>query len=310
MIARMEVIPSKTKEFSVIIFEDETRTNKDIHEYYIGQEDDEHIYSTRLNVNNEYNYYKVYNPFTYEYYKWEDGFDNVFLSLSKESFNKIDDLSYSLKEESLATISDGFSTLLYGNPGLELTSLNIVLKEDVLKLESTLKFEDSYTITTTSVVLEKGADVNMDYRSLPFDEVPDETWEEMLNKLNENNYTTVVENYEDDILDSTSIYYTEEDKVYWETGTYYTGYYLLDDGTIQEVYKQNDQFYKSGAPIEDGSLDELRPSLEISRACFDLNDGVYTLKSGVEGDSFALTILEAYADEFDEFTTKVRCWSN
>ena len=296
---------SKEKEFSVIIFEDETRTEKDLHEYYVGKDGDDYVYTTRLNVNNEYTYYKTYNPFAAEYYKWEDGFDNVFKTLTLESFNKIDDYSYSLKEELLETTSAGYSTLLYGNPGLELTSLTLSLEEGVLTLESTLSYQETYTLSSTSIVLEKGNAVSMDYRSLPFEEIEDETWENMLTSLKANNYTATVENYDEDILDNVSKFYSEEDKVYWETGEYKSGFYALDDGTIQEVTKQDDKFYKVGEATDEATLDEFRPSLEIARPCFNLEGGVYTLKAGVEGDTGVLTIFEAYADELDEFTLTI-----
>ena len=230
----------KTKEFSFIQYKDETRKEAGIHEYYVGKENDSKnlIYSTRLNANNEYSYYSVYNPKTSNYYTWDDGYNNAFSTLSVESFNKVNDFTYSLKDELLSSKSNEFSTLLYGNPGLVLTSLSLVQTKDQLEISSTLKFEDSYAYNAKAIVLQKGESVEMDYRMKPFANVDDETFAQMLNSLKQNNYTLTIENYDDDFLDSSSVYYSEADKTYYETGEYKAGFYEIEEGLVQEVKKR------------------------------------------------------------------------
>ena len=297
---------SKTKEFSFIQYKDETKKEAGIHEYYVAKENDSKnlIYSTRLNANNEYTYYPVYNLATYEYYSWDDGYNNAFLSLSVDSFEKVNDLTYSLKSDLLKSKSDEFSTLLYGNPGLVLTSLTLTEANDKLTITSTLKYEDTHSYTCNAVILQKGDAVEMDYCMKPFAEVEDSKFAGMLSALKANNYTLTIENYDDDFLDSSSVYYSEADKVYYETGEYKAGFYEIEDGLVQEVKKEDEDFYKVGSPME-GSLDEVRASFRISRACFDKVDNTYTLKKGVEGSFGSITVLETLADEFANLTIKI-----
>lgn len=297
---------SKVKEFSFIQYKDSTKESAGIHEYYVAKDGDSKnlIYSTRLNANNQYSYYPVYNPATYEYYTWNDGYNNAFLSLSVDSFDKVNDLTYSLKSDLLESKSNEFSTLLYGNPGLVLTSLTLTESNDQLAITSTLKFGDTYSYTCNAVVLQKGDAVEMDYRMQPFAEVEDATFAGMISSLKANNYTLTVENYDEDFLDSTSVYYSENDKIYYETSGYCAGFYEVEEGLVQEVKKDGEDFYKVGSPME-GSLDEVRAAFNISRACFDKDGDIYTLKKGVEGDFFAITVLETYADEFSNLTIKI-----
>ena len=298
---------SKPYEFSFIQFKDQARNEKVLREYYVSKEDDSsnnYVYATRLNVNNQYTYYPMYNPATSEYYTWNDGYNNAFMTLNEQSFDKIDEFNYSLKEQLLSEKSSSFSTLIYGNPGLTLTSLSLSKNDEVLSLSGSFTFDNRYMYTFNADVLQKGTNTTMDYRSEKFEEVNDQTFNEMINNLKANNYTATVENYENNVLASTSFYCTEEDKVYWETGEYKSGYYVLENNLVQEIYKDGENYYKIGSPIE-GSLEEVRPSLKISRACFDVNNNVYTLKAGVEGSLTSITILEAYADDLSNFTIEI-----
>lgn len=300
---------SKEREFSYILYKDETCTEKKEHEYFASLEDDDYVYSTRLNVSNKYNYYELYNPSTWDVYTWNDGYNNAFLNLSIESFEK-EGNAYYLKDSEFESSSDEFSTLFYGNPGLVLTELKVYEENNEIYFASSFEFESTstYYYEIKTKVLSYGENVEMDYRNLLFDEVKDENFEKMLQDLKGNNYTLIVENYEDDFLDTTSYYYTEEGKIYYETTSYGEEYKLgwcdLEDGTIQEFIKDGDNYYKSGAPME-GEFEELRSELgqsfDISRACFDKQkDGSYTLKDGVEGGFGVLTFLETYTEEFDE----------
>lgn len=295
---------SKDKEFSYIIYKDETRSEKAAHEAYVALEGYDNIFATRLDVSNTLNYYKVYNPATYEYYVWEDGFNNAFASFSLDSFTKIDDLTYELKEASFADTSDELSTLLYGNPGLSVTSFKIKEVDDELYFESTLSYSTLYTYTVSSKVLTLGESVEIDYRAQILEEVEDEAFDNMIKALKAKNYKSVVENY-DVFLDSEDLYISTEDRIYYETQGYKMGYYDLGDGTVQEVENRDGSFYKVGSPIE-GSLDEVRPTFDVSRACFDkLEDGSYVMKKGVEGSMFVVTVFEAYAEELNDFTITI-----
>ena len=299
---------SKEKEFSTIIYKDNTRTEKEIHEYYTSLEGaNNRVLVTRLDVSNQYNYYYLYNSSSGEYYTWEDGFNNAFLSLNVDSFTKLNNTSYKLNEDLFESKSDEFSTLFYGNPGLKLENLTISLEEEKLVLESKMKYEaaSDYTYNVKAEVIEMGSNTLMDYRVLPFEEVDDNEFSVVYNHLHAGNYTAVVENYDDGILDNTSYYYLNSDKLYYETQSYKAGYYEVGDGTLQEVKKEGENFYKVGSPIE-ASLDELKPSLQFNRACFDKTaDGVYTLKDGVEGSMSTFTVFESYAEELDEFTITI-----
>lgn len=297
---------SKPYEFSFIQYKDQTRSEKVLREYYISLDDDNknYVYATRLNVSNQYTYYPMYNPATSEYYTWENGYNNIFLTLNDESFEKIDDLNYSLKEQLLLETSAGFSTLIYGNPGLTLTSLTLSNIEDELYFSGSFIFDSRYSYTFNAKVIQQGENTKMDYRNEPYENINDDKFEGMLTALKANNYTTTVKNYQNNNLVSTNYYYTEEDKVYWETEDYQSGFYLLENNLVQEVYKEGNNFYKIGSPLE-GSLDEVRPTLKISRACFDVNNDVYSLKSDVEGSLTAITILEAYADDLADFTIEI-----
>lgn len=294
---------SKDKEFSFIKYNDADRTDVALHEYYAANEDDNYIYSTRLNVNNTYNYYKIYNPYTSEYYTWNDGYNNPFSLLEESNFEKVDDVTYSVNVKDLPEISASLTNLLYGNPGLNLTAFTMYLEEGKLIFEAFANFDGSttYEYTFKAEVVASGIDVEMDYRDVPFANVEDAEFDTMLEALKQNNYTATVVNYDDGIEDYTSMFYSNPDKVYYEIMEYKSGFYVTEDNLIQEVKNVDGDFYKVGAPLE-GSIDEVMPSFNISRSVFDVNEGVYTLKDGVEGDLSAIMILEAYADSLDEFT--------
>lgn len=296
---------SKEREFSFIRFKDESRTQKVEHEYYAALEEEDNIYATRLDVSNTYNYYEVYNPATYEFYTWNDGYNNAFLSLTKDSFEKIDDYSFKLKNDLLIGKSDECSTLFYGNPGLSLTGLTLLQVDNELHFESTFEFNNTsnkYSYEITAKVLAYGESTQMDYRHTLFDEVEDTDFDKMIQSLKANNYSVTIENYEDDILDSTYYYYTKTDSLYFDNGEYKIGYYEVGDGTIQEVENKEGAYYKVGSP-EEANLDMLRPTFNLSRSCFDkLDNYSYTLKNDVEGSMTAVCVLESYAYDMNEFT--------
>ncbi len=297
---------SKEKEFSFIQYTDETRTEKAVHEHYISNGEDNLVYAARLNVNNEYNLYELYNPSTSEYYNWDDGYNNAFLKLEVEDFEKVNNNTYALKDESIAKANNELGTLIYGNPGLTVKTFEITKTKNSLTLSGTMEYTRvSYTYDFESVVLDKGEGCKVDPRSTPFADNNYPEFDAMLESLKGNNYTATVENYEDDKLRNTAHYYTEEEVVLIDNLQGCFGYYQVGEGLCQGFYKQDWTYYKDGKP-EEGSLDELRPTFSISPACFDYADGVYTLKDGVEGEIYAVTVLECDAYDLDLFTIEIK----
>ena len=294
---------SKNKEFSFIQYRDAERQNAALHEYYTTQNDDNLVYSTRLNLRNTYNYYKVYNPITYEWFTWDEGYNNPFLALTVDSFEKVDDVTYSLKSEDAHNVSSSLTNLLYGNPGLTLNAFTMFLENDTLKFEAIANFNGStnYSYTFNATVLEIGEKVEMDYRCVPFAEVEDAEFDAMIAALKGNNYTATVEEFYDGELDCESVYYSNPDKVYFESFEYQSGFYVTEDDMVQEIEFDGIDFYKVGAPME-GNIEEVMPSFAIAREVFDVEDGVYKLKNGVEGDTSAYVVLETFLPELDEFT--------
>ena len=295
---------SKGDEFSFIQFKDETKEQKVLHECVVKGEDGK-AYTTRLDVSNEYNYYKTYNPTTSEYFVYDGFFSNPFESLSADNFNKESNNSYSLKNANLSEVSNPMTNLFYGNPGLSLDSFKMTYSKDKkLTFDATASFEGNglfYEFEFTAKVVGKGNTVQADYRTPKFEEVSDPAFEKMLSDLKSNNYTSTVVDSEEGINVASSTYYSNEDKIYYETLGFKRGFYTTEDGAIQEVKKDGDDFYKVGSPFEDASLDEVRPTFNISRACFDEKDGVYTLKDGVEGYMSVITVFETQSEELDSF---------
>ena len=144
----------------------------------------------------------------------------------------------------------------------------------------------------------------MDYRIKPFEEKSDLNFIKMLNALKNQNYTATITNYYNDKLESTSRLYSNMDKLYYETGSYKAGFYLLDDGKVQEITKEGNNFYKVGLPMN-GSLEEFRPQFRMNRACFDKTDNKYKMKDTVEGSIGVVTLFEANAEELDNFTITI-----
>lgn len=117
----------------------------------MGQ-DDEYIYSTRLNVNNEINYYKTFNPCTSEFYKWSDGYQNLFSFVNLSDFDKDEQNIYTLSKDVIneKKLSNYISVLLYGNPGFEFETFNLFLDDDVFNIYATsILFKGSITYFST-----------------------------------------------------------------------------------------------------------------------------------------------------------------
>lgn len=294
---------SKSKEFSFVSYFDSERTREGIHEYYTNKENDDLVYSTRLDVSNQYHYYKI-SKNSDEFYRWDDGYDNVFLELSKKDFVMTAPNQYELVSSALMDLEDYFSTLFYGNPGLDFHTVTFDFSHpNSYQLNAQAFFGSDYIYEFSSVIVEKGSDTKMNYRLEPFEDVEDEVFEEMLLSLKANNYKAVIQNFVKGEEVDGSIFISNEDKISYITGYYDYGYYVTEDGLLQAVERQDGNYYKTGLP-EEGDLNDWRAKFHLSRACFDLSESnhTYTLKKGVEGGLSCITLLEASADELDQFS--------
>ena len=291
--------------YSYIWYNDESRSSVGAHETYVRQEGSDLIYATRLDVSNTLNHYRVYNPATYEYYKWSDGYENPFKTMTADSFIKVDDTTYKLNDDACAASSNGLSSLFYTNPGLTVKNLKLSLVDDELHISGKMEYGSDYTYKVNATVLAMGEGTDVDHRAVPFAEVEDAEFDAMVASLKAKNYSSYVEIYEDDELIGEALYASTEDGIFYATGRYAFGYYELGDGIVQEVEYKNGAFYKTGTP-EEGDLDEIRPTFNISRACFDqLDDGTYKIKDGVEGDMFICCVFELYPSELANLTIKI-----
>lgn len=298
--------------FSYIQYTDSTGTEKQFHECYVKKEGSDQLFTTRLDIANEVHYYPVYNPFTSEYYTWNDGYENVFTKLAYSDFMKKDD-HYELSADKLAEVSPFLITQVYGNPGLILDdfSLTIKSKNIFLNIEASFQLSDKvYDYTFEALVVEKGSSVRVDATAVPFDVVSDASFEQMLTTLKSHNWTASATNYAQNNVTSTSVFKTNEDKLFYsitdgET-TLEAGFYVTDENLVQEVAKMDGEYYRAGEPME-GSLTEIWPSFRISRACFDLVDGTtnqYKMKK-VDGDLGAFYPLYVEADELSDFVITI-----
>lgn len=270
--------------------------------YY--QKKDDQLESTRLDISNTLSFYPLYNPVTYEYYRFEqDGFRNFFTALTIDDFRK-EGTKYLLETEK-ATLENAIVTQLYGNPGFDLRSLAFEVEgTKTIAFEADFSFQASYTYhyEGTFVALEEGETILE--RAVPYPEVSDATFEEAIEKLTAGNYTLVQKDYEGEELLSTSNYKINEKGVSYQTNGYDMYYYVTDDGRIQICEKLDGFYVRQGEP-EEGSLKELMPSFRLSAATMDKEEDVYTMKEDVEGDLMTMTIFEAVASELADFTITI-----
>ena len=296
---------SKSKEFSMIMYNNEQKEEKLLREYFCAQ-DDEYVYSTRLNIANKYNYYQIYNPANGDFFTWEDGFDNVFTLLNAEDFEKVESNKYSLKKDALSTYNDYFSCLFYGNPGLDFSVITLTIDGKDLLFKGAAGWQESlnYSYNFTASVSSKGGETSMDYRDLPLEEVNDPRFEQLLDAIKQNNYTATIVN-EDDMDDrETSYYYCNPDKLYYVTPTYESGFYVDEFDMVQEVVEEAGEYYKVGAPMEI-NINRFMPSFDISRATFDsIDEHTLKFKKGIEGDMGVFTVLETWTETLDNLTIK------
>ena len=294
---------SKEKEFSYILYENEAKTKKLLHEYFVtGDElDDNLVYATRLNVNNEYNKYQMYNPYNSEFYTWDDGYNNAFLKLTSEYFTKVSDSTYILNADGLEKANKELVTLIYSNPGFDLSTLTLKSEKGTLYFEGTMTFSTTYNYEFTATIIGQGESVQADPRSVPFEEVKDANFENMIASLRAGNYTATMENYDGDYLETTNSFLITEDKVLFNMAKSSFGYYEVGEGYSQEVVLLGEDYYKSGSPTL-LTVDEIAPLFDLNRACFDYENGVYTMKSSVEGSIYSVIPVMAFAEELDDFT--------
>ena len=302
----------KEKEFSVIQYEDLTKSKKVLHEYFLAEAGDEnnYAYNTRLDVSNTVKKYRVYNPATSAYYTWEDGFSNVFTYLTLEDFVSKEDGVHALKDEVLEKeeVASALSCFLYGNPGLQMESFALKVQEDQLTFEaSSLPFVGSkiYHYTFQGTVIEKGEQVTMDHRAILFDDVEDALFAKMLEDLRKQNYTATIIDSENGVEGTPSVYYADKTKVYYQTSSgIRDGFYVNKDNLLQEIIQIDGVYYRVGEPMEE-SIQLFLPSFAIHRGCFEKNGNVYTMKNNVEGDLSCINPLEVLCSELSAFTIQI-----
>lgn len=292
------------------VAEDETPSTDlySLFETYVLDSKTGRALSTRRDISNKANTYTVYNPLTSEPYLFvEDGYRNIFLELSEADFEKSEaGYTYLLEDE---TKTSHLSNQLYGNPGMVLSSFSIVPEKDgTLSFTATLTFTSSateYRYDYEGTFAPLGDNEEILERAKPYDPVEDEKFTTALERLRQNDYTVTVTNLSDG-QESVSTYMTNADGIRYKTQegemTYDMYYYVTEEGDVQECQKVGDSFIRLGDPME-GSLDELRPSLAVDRACLNATgENTYAIREDVEGDMANFTILYAEASELSDFT--------
>lgn len=288
-----------------------TKDKEVLFETYIKDPDTGRVLATRLDISNKVNKYLYYNPATSEPYLFDtDGYQNFFMNLDTQDFAE-EDQSYSLVSSDVA-LKNAIGTQLYGNPGFNLDSLTLQVQDDgSLSFQSTLTFKGAstsyqYDFDGLFVPLSDGEEI-LDCAK-PKDPVKDDAFDTAFQNLRKNNYSLTVQNYEGQELLDTSTYQTTENGIRYVSNdgadTYDMYYYTTADGLVQECQKQGDFYVRLGEPME-GSLDELRPSLGVDRACLSFEDGLYSRLPDVEGDMSNFTILNAEASELSDFTIAI-----
>ena len=305
----------KEKEFSFIQYKDLTPNEAVLHESYVGKRIDNYIYATRLDISNTLNYYKVYNPVSYEYFTWEDGYENVFSFLSIDDFiqDNYDKNTYYVSSSKLKVnrVNHAFSSLFYGNPGLEIVEVSLSFVDDEIKMYA---FTDpiissrTYEYEFTATISQMGSSTTIDYYATPYEEVEDAAFEKMITTLKANNYIATASNYINNSEVSTSIFRSNEDKISYDIlsdeENIFAGAYAVESNVVQDVIKVDNQYYKSGSPYI-GKVPHA--SFKISRACFDkIDDNIYQLKPNVEGDVSSYYVLESISYAIVDLTIEIQ----
>ncbi len=300
--------------YTVKVYEASQSTpTKDVNEIFETYSADEQGYlvSERRNLNNEKNFIRVYNPYTSEYSLFDDNYSNFFTFLSIDDFEKSGD-AYVLSEEAKAAVSPYIITQLYGNPGFELDSLTIEERNGSIYLVTTPKpfvtSSTTYNYIFESKIVELGSDITIPKRAEPYAEVTDEKFTDMITSLRSKNYKMVQKDYQGNQLAATSTFIVNGNLTYRENefdGVSYKVAAYKDGENYYEANKEGTEFIKA-RQITAEEFSALYSSFNISRACFDESDGIYTVKDDVNGDTFAYSIFASLVNEISDFSIEIK----
>lgn len=300
--------------YTVKVYEASQSTpTKDVNEIFETYSADEQGYlvSERRNLNNEKNFVKVYNPYTSEYSLFDDNYSNFFTFLSIDDFEKSGD-AYVLSDNAKAAVSPYIITQLYGNPGFELDSLAIEERNGSIYLVTTPKpfvtSSTTYNYIFESKIVEFGNDITIPKRAEPYAEVTDAKFTEMITSLKGKNYKMVQKDYQGSQLAATSTFIVNGDLTYRENefdGVSYKVAAYKDGDNYYEANKEGTEFIKA-RQITAEEFSALYSSFNISHACFDESDGIYTVKDDVNGDTFAYSIFASLVSEINDFTIEIK----
>ncbi len=304
----------KEKEVSFIQYSDLNKENKMIHECYLGKKGDNYVYGTRLNVANSISYYQMYNPVASEYYTWKNGYTNPFSLIQFEDFEYVDK-NYSLKWDKMnvVNINQSLCTLLYGNPGLTIAEFKVSKKDDgkfhISAFADPYKGSKTYEYEFESIITQMGDETSIDYLAVPFDSVEDALFDKMITDLKTHNYIASATNYRNDTLVSQSFFRSNEDKLSYDINVdgeeIHIGYYVDENGKLQEVTKINEQYQKTGNPSTQ-KINRYRPAFNLSRACFEkVNETTYKMKDRIEGSVSAYYSLETETVDLNQFSIEI-----
>lgn len=283
-----------------------------IFETYISSEQGE-LLSTRHDVSNMVKTYRISHPTGSGFYKFvEDGYDNFFKNVTANLFTKTENDTYLLKfGNELQLLSSSIGTQLYGNPGILADSIELSIAEGrVSNLKViTKEFKGStskYNYIFESKVVAEGPDITIDEKVKLFESKEDAKFEEMLSKLKGYNYTLTHKETKDGAETNSSKLIVDGDKIQTtipdpedSTKSITYGYYK-EDGVIKSTKLLGSDFIKTGT-VESDFYYSITPEFNINNTCFDLENGVYTMKKDIEGDIGNITPFETNISELQNF---------
>lgn len=278
-------------------------------ETYLKKKKDDYIYATRLNIENTIDYTMVYNVYSQEYYTWMDGYMSPFIFTSLEDLI-IDEKGTSLEINNSAiennlSLNNCLSTMLYGNPGIEIRDVKMNIFNEKIYLTANGSFEEKYSYKFNTEITGLGEKVELEYRAKAIESEEIKEIEDLKTNLKNNNYTMEIKQFVNNEASSESIYYTQDSKIYYEHDGYKIGYYYRN-ALLQQVEKREDnKFYASDESFD--TLNNYRAKFNFSSKCFiKNNDGSYIMNPSVEeGDVSCICVLEVSMASLINFSLKI-----
>ncbi len=294
------------------LFLTKEKENAEIFETY-SKDADDFLLAERRAASNTKHFLKMYDPTTYEFVKWTDGYQNPFGLITVSDFETKGNNVYALKINQVEeVVKTSLATQLYGNPGLVLSKFEVTINnERVVSLYAECTFEavdSSYLFEVKGNVVSEGKDVIIEERAKPFEKVQDETFEKMMSNLQNYNYTVNYNGLDslDNLLEGKVV--LENKGIYYELSDGFTslngGYLVVNETMLQEVSHVGEDYIKVNVPVE-GSLSELYTLMNFDRACFDFVDNKYVLKDDVHDDLGVIYQLETISEALDDFTIEI-----